>query len=66
MVIILILIREQGEFITYADGKDKRLQFRLQKIQRGLPTGTKEFSNAELEANFERIYKEAKSLFNNY
>ena len=57
---------KQGEFITYADGKDKRVQFKLQKIQRALPTSTKKFSNADLEANFERIYKEAKSLFNNY
>ncbi len=54
---------KQGEFITYADGKDKRVQFKLQKIQRELPTGSQEFSNADLEANFERIYREAKSIF---
>ncbi|RXJ45707.1 type IV secretory system conjugative DNA transfer family protein [Gelidibacter gilvus] len=54
---------KQGEFITYADGKDKRLQFKLQNIQRELPTDTKEFSYADLEDNFERIYREAKSIF---
>ncbi|MGV8815907.1 MAG: type IV secretory system conjugative DNA transfer family protein, partial [Gelidibacter sp.] len=54
---------KQGEFITYADGKDKRIQFKLQKIQRELPIDTKEYSNADLEANFERIYQEAKSIF---
>ena len=32
-------------------------------IQMELPTDTKEFSNADLEADFERIYQEAKSIF---
>tara|TARA_R110002020_G_scaffold29940_8_gene94488 strand:- start:22 stop:1605 length:1584 start_codon:yes stop_codon:yes gene_type:complete len=54
---------KQGEFITYADGKDKKVQFKLEKIQRELPKNTKEFSNADLEANFERIYEEARSIF---
>jgi len=55
---------KQGEFITYADGNDKKVQFKLQHINRGLPKGAKEFSIADLEANFERIYEEAKSIFN--
>tara|TARA_R100000935_G_scaffold1440_3_gene4661 strand:+ start:1252 stop:2649 length:1398 start_codon:yes stop_codon:yes gene_type:complete len=55
---------KQGEFITYADGKDKKVQFKLQKIEREFPRGAKEFSNADLEANFERIYEEARSIFN--
>ncbi|OBX25719.1 type IV secretory system conjugative DNA transfer family protein [Gelidibacter algens] len=54
---------KQGEFITYADGKEKRVQFKLPRIQRELPTDTKAFSKAELEVNFERIYGEARSLF---
>ena len=54
---------KQGEFITYADGKEKRVQFKLPRIQRELPTDTKKFSKAELEVNFERIYGEARSLF---
>ncbi len=54
---------KQGEFITYADGKDKKVQFKLQKIERELPRGAKEFSNADLEANFERVYEEARSIF---
>lgn len=55
---------KQGEFITYADGKDKRVQFALGKIQRELPNSPIEFSNADLAANFERIYEEARSIFN--
>jgi len=35
----------------------------LQKIEREFPRGAKEFSNADLEANFERIYEEARSIF---
>jgi type IV secretory pathway TraG/TraD family ATPase VirD4 len=54
---------KQGEFITYADGKDKKLRFKLADIQRELPTESKQFSQTNLEENFEQIYKEAKSIF---
>lgn len=54
---------KQGEFITYADGEDKKVQFKLQRIQRELPDGSKQFSKADLETNFEMIYREAKSIF---
>ncbi|SKB97109.1 Type IV secretion-system coupling protein DNA-binding domain-containing protein [Salegentibacter salinarum] len=54
---------KQGEFITYADGIDKRLQFKLQKISRYLPPGQEQYSQADLEDNFKRIYEEAKSIF---
>ncbi|MDT0641892.1 type IV secretion system DNA-binding domain-containing protein [Zunongwangia sp. F363] len=53
----------QGEFITYADGKDKKVQFKLQQINRELPEESKQYSQADLEANFERIYEEARSIF---
>jgi len=54
---------KQGEFITYADGNDKRVQFKLQQIQRELPENSKQFSQADLEANFERVYDEVRSIF---
>ncbi|MEO2070879.1 MAG: type IV secretion system DNA-binding domain-containing protein [Zunongwangia sp.] len=54
---------KQGEFITYADGEDKKVQFKLAKIKRGLPEESKQFSQADLEANFERVYDEARSIF---
>tara|TARA_R110002049_G_scaffold132265_3_gene291357 strand:+ start:3715 stop:3885 length:171 start_codon:yes stop_codon:yes gene_type:complete len=54
---------KQGEFITYADGKDKRVQFKQQKIERRLSKNNSEFSKADLLANFERIYEEARSIF---
>ena len=54
---------KQGEFITYADGEDKKVQFKLSRIQRGLPEETKQYSKADLATNFERIYDEARSIF---
>src|SRR5690554_1884727 len=54
---------KQGEFITYADGMDKKVQFKLANIQRGLPKDSKQFSQAELENNFKRVYEEARSIF---
>lgn len=54
---------KQGEFITYADGKDKKVQFKLNTIQKEIPEESKQFSQVDLEANFERIYEEAKSIF---
>ncbi|MEM1336736.1 MAG: type IV secretory system conjugative DNA transfer family protein [Bacteroidota bacterium] len=53
-----------GEFVTFADGEDKKVQFRLSKIQRQLPQATKQFSDTDLRANFERVYDEARSIFN--
>ena len=55
---------KQGEFITYADGKDKKVQFKLSRIQRQLPEESKQYSQADLSTNFDRIYDEAKSIFN--
>ncbi len=54
---------KQGEFITYADGKDKKVRFKLQKIHRELPEESNQFTAADLEANFERVYEEARSIF---
>jgi len=54
---------KQGEFITYADGNDKRLQFKLHKIIRQLPGAEEPYSETDLKANFDRIYEEVKSLF---
>ena len=53
----------QGEFITYADGKDKKVQFKLANIKRELPKESKQFSQADLSANFERIYDDVRSIF---
>jgi len=52
----------QGEFITYADGKDEKVQFKHEDIRRQSPP-KKKYTAADLEANFEKIYSDAKSIF---
>ena len=53
---------KEGEFITYADGKDKKVQFSLPTIGRGLPGETK-FTKEDLYENFEQIYKDVRLIF---
>ncbi len=55
---------KQGEFITYGDGKDKKVQFKLAKIKRELPKQFNLFSQVDLSKNFERVYNEVRTLFN--
>lgn len=54
---------KQGEFIAFADGKDKRVQFALPTIKRELPEMNHEFSEAEITANYKRIFWEVRSIF---
>lgn len=54
---------KQGEFITFADGKDRKVQFNLPKINRELPNQDKVFDETNLIINFEKVYQEAKSIF---
>lgn len=54
---------KQGEFITFADGKDKKVQFKLPKIERRLPAKKQSFTESDLEANFERIHREVMTIF---
>ena len=54
---------KQGEFITFADGKDRKIQFKLQRIEKKLPKKIKHYTSQDLEENFERIYWEARSIF---
>jgi type IV secretory pathway TraG/TraD family ATPase VirD4 len=52
-----------GEFISFADGKDRKVQFKLHKIQKGLPKAKNKYSKKDLKRNFKRIHREAQSLF---
>lgn len=54
---------KQGEFITFADGEDRKVQFKLPKIERRLPTKKHPFTEQDLEENFEKVYKEVRSIF---
>lgn len=52
----------QGEFIAFADGKDKKLQFKLQTIQKEVPKKTEQYSDEDLRLNYERVYRETNSI----
>ncbi|MBW8244851.1 type IV secretion system DNA-binding domain-containing protein [Muricauda oceani] len=54
---------KQGEFIAFADGKDRRTQFRLQAIEKELPKKPGRYSKMELKMNFERVYREVELIF---
>jgi len=54
---------KEGEFITFADGKDRKVQFKLPKIEKRLPIKIHSYSDTDLQANFDRVYKEVKSIF---
>ena len=53
---------KQGEFVVFADGKDRKVQFKRPKIQRGLPVSTV-LTSENLERNFAKIHDEIKSIF---
>tara|TARA_R100001369_G_scaffold92897_1_gene141143 strand:+ start:2249 stop:3697 length:1449 start_codon:yes stop_codon:yes gene_type:complete len=53
---------QQGEFIAFADGRDKKLQFKLQNIKKEVPPKTNYFTQEDLRMNFERIYREVKTI----
>tara|TARA_R110002051_G_scaffold595_5_gene2673 strand:- start:1085 stop:2239 length:1155 start_codon:yes stop_codon:yes gene_type:complete len=53
---------EQGEFIAFADGKDTKVQFKLQHILRELPRNEREYSDEDLRLNFEKIHREARAI----
>nr|WP_282117152.1 type IV secretion system DNA-binding domain-containing protein [Cellulophaga baltica] len=54
---------KQGEFIAFADGKDRRVQFKLQDIQKQRPQKTRLYSSKDLQLNLERIYRQVDVIF---
>ncbi len=53
---------QQGEFVVFFDGKDKKVRFKMPQIKRELPTPMS-IDEDELRANFERVHREAQSIF---
>ena len=54
---------KQGEFITFADGVDKKVQFKLPKIEKRMPKRKKVVTEEDLEKNFKRVYDDVRSIF---
>ena len=53
---------KQGEFVVFFDGKDKKVTFKLPEIKRELPKSM-QITEKELKANFDKIHREAQSIF---
>lgn len=52
-----------GEFVTFADGKDRKVKFATPNWAKELPVPKHEFSAKDLELNFQKIYQEAKAIY---
>ncbi|MCX2681873.1 type IV secretion system DNA-binding domain-containing protein [Galbibacter sp. EGI 63066] len=57
---------KQGEFIAFADGKDKKVRFKLQAIGKERPRQKVRYALTDLANNHERIYREAISIFSRF
>ncbi|WP_047419544.1 type IV secretory system conjugative DNA transfer family protein [Cellulophaga sp. Hel_I_12] len=53
---------KQGEFVAFADGKDRKVKFTLQKIEKELPKIKVDYPAEELRLNLERVYREVKTV----
>jgi hypothetical protein len=53
---------KQGEFIVFADGKDRKVQFTKPNVKRFL-LPHKNIKDSDLEVNYTRIHNEVKSMF---
>ena len=53
---------KQGEFIAFADGKDKKIHFKLQRIYKEKPLRSTCYTREDVALNFERIYREVKNI----
>lgn len=53
----------QGEFITFSDGKDRKIRFPVPMVTKSLPKPRFGPDSPEIAANFHRIHLEAKRMF---
>jgi len=54
---------QQGEFISFADGKDRKVRFPFPEHEKVRPWPEKVYTAKELKENYNRIYKEVKGMF---
>jgi len=52
----------QGEFVVFADGKDRKVRFPKPDIPKGLPEPM-EVSDADLEQHYLKVHREVSSIF---
>jgi hypothetical protein len=56
---------QQGEFIAFSDGRDRKIRFPKPKLVRGLPRASMATLDGRFEANFKLIHMQAQALFEN-
>lgn len=54
---------KQGEFIAFADGKDKKVRFLLQSILKETPKQVHQVSETDLAMHFQKIHREVQAIF---
>lgn len=52
-----------GEFVAFADGKDKKIRFRVPKMEKEQPEVPVVYTPKQLQDNFERIHQEVRGMF---
>lgn len=55
---------KQGEFIAFADGKDKKVRFKLQPILKEKLKQKNHYSDTDIAVHFKQIYMEVQGIFN--
>ncbi|WP_428741876.1 type IV secretory system conjugative DNA transfer family protein [Tenacibaculum sp.] len=53
----------QGEFIAFADGKDRKVHFKLQRIEKSLPKIEVHYSDNDLKFHYNKVYNDISKLF---
>ena len=53
---------KQGEFVVFADGKDRKVRFPRPHIPKGLPKA-REYSEKDLEQHYLKVHREVSTLF---
>ncbi len=57
---------KQGEFISFADGKDKKIRFPKPNISKELPEPNFTFDDGAIQENFNRIHLEARQFLRSH
>lgn len=54
---------QPGEFVTFADGKDKKVRIKQIHLEKQLPLPSPGYSPGEIERNFQKIHQDIRSIF---
>ncbi|MDL5511138.1 type IV secretion system DNA-binding domain-containing protein [Arenibacter sp. M-2] len=53
---------KQGEFVAFADGKDKKIRFAHDSIKREIPHQNMQTSEADIDFNYKRIFQQVSQI----